>query len=72
MLCYGGSEVEIDAVHLKPSAKEGAVFEWRAPDETTSLIPPASVKVLLQALRCLGDPDLDEAASAPACRQNNL
>jgi hypothetical protein len=71
LLCYGGSEIEIDGVHLKASAQKGAVFEWRAPEETASLVPTASVKVLLQALRCLEDPVLDEAASAPAGRQNN-
>lgn len=72
MLCYGGSEVEIDGVHLNSSAGEGDVFEWQMPDRTEPLVPPASVRALLLALHCLEDPCPGEAASAPACRQNNL
>jgi hypothetical protein len=71
MLCHGGSKVEIDSVQFRVSTPRGAVFEWRVPDETASIVPPASVKVLLQALKRLGDPDLGEVASAPAGRQNN-
>jgi hypothetical protein len=70
MLCHGGSQVEIDSVQFKVSTPRGGVFEWRAPDEIASLVPPASVKVLLQALKHPADPDLDEVASAPAGRNN--
>jgi hypothetical protein len=71
MLCHRGSKFEIDGVHGKVSTPRGGLFEWRAPDEIASMVPPASVKVLLQSLNRPADPGLDEVASAPACGENN-